>query len=291
MRPTAGLSTRDAILLEAQHCFAEQGFDGTSLNDIAAGVGIRKTSLLHHFPPRRRSTERSSSRRSRTGSGGSRPPSRCPDLEGWSKVDHVVTAAFDFFRANPEFVRIMQREALDGQGHLGVDLGTGAQAVLRAGGRLLRARDGRGPLPQARPRAADHHRLRRHPRLLQRRAVLGRRARPRPPRDDDFLDARLEHLRDFFLARRSSRSTQVASRPSRDGVEGEAAPGRRWRSVVLDGAAARTSQVPSSAWPRQDADRARGHHRDGRTAGRPASGRPCRGSCRRTARRRGRRGP
>ena len=46
------------------------------------------------------------------------------DQEGWAKLDHVVTSAFDFFQENPEFVRIMRREALDGQGHLGVDLGT-----------------------------------------------------------------------------------------------------------------------------------------------------------------------
>ena len=43
--------------------------------------------------------------------------------EGWNKVDYVITAGFRFFEENPEFVRIMRREALEGGAHLGFNLG------------------------------------------------------------------------------------------------------------------------------------------------------------------------
>ena len=43
-------STRERLLDAAESCFAEKGFYGSSLRDIATLVGISKPSLIHHFP-------------------------------------------------------------------------------------------------------------------------------------------------------------------------------------------------------------------------------------------------
>jgi AcrR family transcriptional regulator len=49
MPRTGGYLTRQKILDKAKRLFARNGIDGTSLDDIAAGVGVHKASLFYHF--------------------------------------------------------------------------------------------------------------------------------------------------------------------------------------------------------------------------------------------------
>lgn len=48
-----GQRTRGEILAAAEAVFAERGFLGARLDDVANRVGIRKPSVLHHFPDKR----------------------------------------------------------------------------------------------------------------------------------------------------------------------------------------------------------------------------------------------
>jgi TetR/AcrR family transcriptional regulator len=127
--PVAPPSTRDVILDAAQRLFAESGYEGTSLNDIAKAVGIRRPSVLHHFESKEALYKATFERHLADWFSRIADATDGPSDE-WETMDRILETGFVFFAANPEFVRIVRWEMLAEHAVLGKDLGSALRPLM-----------------------------------------------------------------------------------------------------------------------------------------------------------------
>jgi TetR/AcrR family transcriptional regulator len=102
----------ERILEHATKLFAARGFVGASLRDIARSVGIRKPSLLYHFPSkddlRRRVLEQMLSHWNDVV-----PRILRAATSGQEQFDAIARETIAFFSESPDRARLLLRELLD----------------------------------------------------------------------------------------------------------------------------------------------------------------------------------
>ena len=121
---------RDEIVVEATRLFAERGYEGASMADLAERVGLRKASLFHHFASKdvlyaavleRLIIPVSDAIQSAMLTEGS--------LE--HRLDALSDAITQVLHGQPFAARLLVREAMDWGPVMRDHLGSSLQAVLR----------------------------------------------------------------------------------------------------------------------------------------------------------------
>jgi len=105
--------TRAAILRAAEQRFADDGFDRTRLEDVAADVGIRRASIVYHFKDKQALYEAVVSDLFSGLRAVIESALRSP-LSPPERVEAAVSGWIDYVGERPALARVLLREVADG---------------------------------------------------------------------------------------------------------------------------------------------------------------------------------
>jgi AcrR family transcriptional regulator len=117
MSPKDGQKSREAVLAAAEDLFARKGYDPTSLQEIGEGAGVSR-GLPNYFFGTKEALYNEVVARVFARAQEALGPVYEEAAEGdpAEVVAHLIDGYLNFFAADPNFVRIVQREALRGGG-------------------------------------------------------------------------------------------------------------------------------------------------------------------------------
>jgi TetR/AcrR family transcriptional regulator len=100
-------STRERILDAAMAEFGTRGYDATSLDALAAGLGVRKQTILYHFPSKRVLLDAAVDQSAAELSAAlERALSRAGP--GWARVEAVVKSVFRLAARRPQLLGLVR---------------------------------------------------------------------------------------------------------------------------------------------------------------------------------------
>jgi AcrR family transcriptional regulator len=103
---------REVILAKATRLFAQRGYEATSVQEVAAEVGVTKQAILHHFPSKEEL--RRAVLEGLLGHWNETLPRLLQAATGsGDRFDAVFGELWRFFLENPDRARIFVREMLD----------------------------------------------------------------------------------------------------------------------------------------------------------------------------------
>ncbi len=132
------VTRRDEIVAAATQLFAEKGYEGASMSDLAERVGLRKASLFHHFTSkeelREAVLERLITEIAVEVAAAAAADSAFPD-----RLDGLSDAIVQVLAHHQYAARVILREAMEWGPHEKGPTATGVQTVLAAGAEFVRA--------------------------------------------------------------------------------------------------------------------------------------------------------